>query len=305
MFAPSGCVQIILAAVLAPLMLSIINRTKALFAGRRGPPWLQPYHDLRKLLYKSAVYSRTTTWVFVAGPLVGCAACLTALLFLPVAGSAALISFSGDFLFVAYLLGLGRFFTVLAAWDTGSSFEGMGASREVFFSALAEPALVLSITTLAVFSHRTSLSDIYGELGANVLTSSSGPAVLLAALALMVVFLAENARIPVDDPNTHLELTMIHEVMVLDHGGPDLAMIQYGACLKLWTIGWLLVGIVTPVQFNGYLLNLVTGLAGMVLLGVATGIVESVMARLRLLRVPQFLIAASVLAILALVLVMG
>jgi formate hydrogenlyase subunit 4 len=142
-------------------------------------------------------------------------------------------------------------------------------------------------------------------LGANVLASSSGPAVLLAALALMVVFLAENARIPVDDPNTHLELTMIHEVMVLDHGGPDLAMIQYGACLKLWTIGWLLVGIVTPVQFNGYLLNLVTGLAGMVLLGVATGIVESVMARLRLLRVPQFLIAASVLAILALVLVMG
>ena len=157
--------QIVLAVVLAPLMLSIINRTKALFAGRHGQPWLQPYHDLRKLLHKAAVYSRTTTWVFVAGPLVGCAACLTALLFLPVAGPAALISFSGDFLLVAYLLGLGRFFTVLAAWDTGSSFEGMGASREVFFSALAEPALVLSVTTLAAFSHRTSLSGIYGELG--------------------------------------------------------------------------------------------------------------------------------------------
>ena len=110
----------------------------------------------------------------------------------------------------------------------------------------------------------------------------------------MVVFLAENARIPVDDPNTHLELTMIHEVMVLDHSGPDFAMIQYAACLKLWTIGWLVVGIVAPVQFVWYLLNLAAGLAGMAVLGVATGIVESVMARLRLVRVPQFLIAASV-----------
>ena len=304
MFAASGCVQIVLAVVLAPLMLSIINRTKAFFAGRHGQPWLQPYHDLRKLLHKAAVYSRTTTWVFVAGPLVGCAACLTALFFLPVAGSAALISFPGDFLLVAYLLGLGRFFTVLAAWDTGSSFEGMGASREVLFSALAEPALVLSVTALAAFSHRTSLSGIYGDLGADVLALSSGPAVLLAALALMVVFLAENARIPVDDPNTHLELTMIHEVMVLDHSGPDFALIQYAACLKLWTIGWLVVGILAPAQFAWYPLNLAAGLAGMAVLSVATGIVESVMARLRLLRVPQFLIAASVLAILALVLVL-
>ncbi|MHB0960913.1 MAG: respiratory chain complex I subunit 1 family protein [Pirellulaceae bacterium] len=305
MFAPSGCVQIVLAVVLAPLMLSIINRTKAFFAGRHGPPWLQPYHDLRKLLYKSAVYSRTTTWVFIAGPLIGCGACLTALLFLPVAGSAALFSFSGDFLLVAYLLGLGRFFTVLAAWDTGSSFEGMGASREVCFSALAEPPLILSVTALAICSHHTSLSGIYGVLGTNALALSSGPAVLLVALALMVVFLAENARIPVDDPNTHLELTMIHEVMVLDHSGPDLAMIQYGACLKLWTIGWLLVGILAPAQFAWYPVNLLAGLVGMGLLGVTTGIVESVMARLRLVRVPQFLIAASVLAILALVLMLG
>lgn len=300
----SGLIQTVLAIVLAPMMPSIINRTKAFFAGRHGQPWLQPYYDLWKLLRKSAVYSRTTTPIFIAGPIVGCSATLLALVFIPLAGLPSFVSFPGDFLLVAYLLGLSRFCTIVSALDTGSSFEGMGASREAFFSALVEPALLLSLATLVAFSRETSLSSIYAGLGGSVLTSAAGPAVMLVMLAMMIVFLAENSRIPVDDPNTHLELTMIHEVMVLDHSGPDFALIQYGACLKLWILSVLLTGILTPLHSGWFILDLFVGLAGMVVLAIVTGTVESVMARLRLVRVPQFLIAASILSTVALILVM-
>jgi formate hydrogenlyase subunit 4 len=303
MVAFSGLIQVLLALVLAPLLMSVIHRTKARFAGRRGQPWLQPYRELAKLLRKSAVYSRTTTPLFFAGPIVGGAAIVLALFFLPLAGAPAFVSFPGDFVFVAYLLGLARFCTVLAALDTGSSFEGMGASREVCFSALAEPALLLALTALAALTHQLSLSEMMDRLGHSVLLSAAAPALLLSAAALMIVFLAENARIPVDDPTTHLELTMIHEVMVLDHSGPDFAWIQYAASLKLWVLGSLLVGVLMPVRSESLLVDVAAGLSGLVLLAVATGCIESSMARLRLLRVPQFLIAASVLATLALVLV--
>ncbi|MCL4204650.1 MAG: NADH-quinone oxidoreductase subunit H [Pirellulaceae bacterium] len=303
MVAFSGLIQILLALVLAPLLMSVIHRTKARFAGRRGQPWLQPYRELGKLLRKSAVYSRTTSPLFYAGPVFGGAAIVLALVFLPLAGAPALISFPGDFVFVAYLLGLARFCTVLAALDTGSSFEGMGASREVCFSALAEPALLLAFTAIAALTHQLSLSEMMDRLGHSVLLSAAAPALLLSAAALMIVFLAENARIPVDDPTTHLELTMIHEVMVLDHSGPDFALIQYAASLKLWILGSLLVGVLMPVRSGSLLVEFAAGVLGLVLLAVVTGCIESGMARLRLVRVPQFLIAASVLATLALVLV--
>ncbi|MEN6457811.1 MAG: NADH-quinone oxidoreductase subunit H [Thermoguttaceae bacterium] len=300
----ASIVHVLLAALLAPLLPGLINRTKAFFAGRRGPPLLQAYYDLWKLLNKGAVYSRTTTWLFVAGPVVGVACIVTALLIVPLGGVPGLINFPGDFLLAAYLLGLMRFFTILAALDTGSSFEGMGASREAFFSALAEPALLLGLAALAAQSHSLSLSAMYATVTWQAITSFAGPALLLVAAALLIVFLAENARIPIDDPNTHLELTMIHEVMVLDHGGPDLAMIQYAATLKLWVLGALLVGILLPVRSGWWAVDLGMGLLGMAALAVLVGAIESTIARLRLVRVPQFLVAASVLSILALVLVM-
>jgi formate hydrogenlyase subunit 4 len=303
MRSPWGFLPLLAALVLAPMMLSIINRTKALFAGRHGQPWLQPYWELWKLLHKGAVYSRTTTVLFVAGPIVTCAATALALAFVPLGGVPAFVSFPADFLLVAYLLGVARFFTVTAALDTGSSFEGMGASREVFFSALAEPALVLALTTLAATSRSTVLADMIASLDAQAFGSSAGPAILLVATALFVVFLAENARIPVDDPNTHLELTMIHEVMVLDHSGPDFALIQYAASLKMWLLGSLLVGALVPVRSGSVAIDLVVGLAALAALAVGVGLVESIMARLRLVRVPQFLIAASILSIVALFLV--
>jgi formate hydrogenlyase subunit 4 len=197
-----------------------------------------------------------------------------------------------------------RFFTILAALDTGSSFEGMGASREAFFSALAEPALLLGLAAMATQSHSLSLSAIYAAVTWNATASFAGPALLLVASAFLIVFLAENARIPIDDPNTHLELTMIHEVMVLDHSGSDLAMIQYGAMLKLWVLGTFLVGIVVPVRSSWWCVDLAAGIAGMMVLAALVGVIESTIARLRLVRVPQLLVAASVLSILALMLVM-
>ncbi len=211
-------INFLLALVSAPLLLGVINKTKALFAGRRGQPVLQAYSDLWKLLHKGAVYSRTTTWVFRAGPVVGLACVLVAAALTPFGGAPALMGFSGDLLLLVYLFGVMRFFTVLAALDTGSAFEGMGASREVQFSALAEPAFLLGLAAVAHVTGSFSLSTMFPALDATD-WSQAGPALLLVAAALFIVFLAENSRIPVDDPDTHLELTMIHEVMVLDHGG--------------------------------------------------------------------------------------
>jgi formate hydrogenlyase subunit 4 len=230
-------------------------------------------------------------------------AVLIALTVLPFGGMSALFAFPADFILFAYLLGLVRFFTVLAALDTGSSFEGMGASREVTFSALAEPALFLGLAALARQTGTFSLSAMFVHVTGESWTQA-GPAFVLLAAAFVIVFLTENARIPVDDPTTHLELTMIHEVMVLDHSGPDFAFILYSSTVKLWLLGTLIVSLLVPAHRYGVWGNMAAAVAGMVGLAVITGVIESTMARLRLLQVPQLLVGASVLSILALVLVL-
>ncbi len=290
-----------LALVLAPLLLGVINRVKAVFAGRRGPPLLQTYFDLARLLRKGAVYSRTTTWVFRAGPVVTLAAVTLALALVPLGAGPAVLAFSGDLFVCIYLLGLARFFTVLAALDTGSSFEGMGASREVQFSALAEPALLVGLVALGRETHNLSLSASYAAINP-ALWAAGGVSLALLAVAFFVVMLAENSRIPFDDPNTHLELTMIHEVMVLDHSGPDFAFITYGASLKLWVFASLLAGVIVPVREGPVWFVTAAALGGVFLAAVAVGAVESCMARLRLLRVPQILFAALVFSALAVLL---
>ncbi|HXR03821.1 MAG TPA: NADH-quinone oxidoreductase subunit H [Verrucomicrobiae bacterium] len=288
---------LLLALVLSPLLFGVINRTKAIFAGRRGQPLLQTYFDLWKLLQKGAVYSRTTSWVFRAGPMIGLAAAVVAATLMPLGNFPALVAFPGDFLLFAGLLALMRFFTVVAALDTGSSFEGMGASREVFFSALAEPALFVALVTLARQAGQLSLTTMFG-LASGAHWLESGPVLALVIIALMIVLLAENARIPVDDPNTHLELTMVHEVMVLDHGGPDFAFILYSAALKLWLFAALIVGMVMPAT-NSVWLDLLLATGGMFVVAVIVGVIESIMARLRLVVVPQLLVGAGALAALA------
>jgi formate hydrogenlyase subunit 4 len=285
--------------VAAPLVPGLINKTKAAFAGRQGPPLFQLYFDLLKLLNKGTVYSRVTTWIFRAGPIVSLASAIMAALFVPLAGTASL-SFPGDIIAFAYLLGLGRFFTVLAALDTGSSFEGMGASREVTFAIFAEPTLFIIFVILARVTGSLSLSPMLSQaplLG----TPSTVGLLALVVFSLFVVCLAENSRIPVDDPATHLELTMIHEVMVLDHGGPDLAFILYGASIKLFVMIAMLAHLVfampdgSPVQTG-----LVFG-SLMALITIVIGIVESAMARLRMIRVPRLLMAACMIACFAMI----
>ncbi len=292
------------AALLAlpPLVVGVVNRTKAIVAGRRGPPLLQAYFDLAKLLRKGAVYSRTTSWVFRAGPVVGLAAVASAGLLLAMGGAPAPISFAGDFVLFAYLLGLARFVTALAALDTGSPFEGMGAAREVTFASLAEPALFLCLLVLARATGTLSLSGMLGP-ALPAAWGHAAPALVLASIGLFVVALAENSRIPVDDPNTHLELTMIHEVMVLDHGGPDLAFILYGAALKLFLFGAIFSRLVLG-HAAGALASEALFFAGVLVFAVGVGLVESFMARLRMIRVPQLLVGASVLSAFALVLLL-
>ena len=303
MSAPSA-VPVLLALAFAPLLLGITSRTKAAMAGRMGQPILQPYHDIVKLLRKGAVYGHTTTWVFRAGPVIGLAAIALATALMPFGPVPALVAFPGDVILFVYLLGVVRFFTVLAALDTGSSFEGMGASREVAFSALAEPALLLGLAALARRTHGLSLSVIVAGMTPGA-WSDGAPELALVAAAFLVVFLAENGRIPVDDPTTHLELTMIHEVMVLDHGGPDLAFILYGAALKFWLLGALLVGVVVPVRSVSAWLDAGATAGGMAVLAVFVGLVESQMARLRLVHVPNLLVGATVLSVVAVVAMLG
>ncbi len=299
---PRTLLHVVLLLALPPLLLGIVNRTKAVLAGRRGPPILQLYFDLAKLLRKGAVYSRTTSWVFRTGPVVGLAAIATAGLLLSMGGAPAVLTFDGDLVLFAYLLGLARFVTALAALDTGSPFEGMGAAREVTFASLAEPALFLCLLVLARATGSLSLGGMLGP-ALPVAWGHAAPALALAAIGLFVLALAENSRIPVDDPNTHLELTMIHEVMVLDHGGPDLAFILYGAAMKLFLFGAILARVVLG-HAEGAIASEALFLAGLLAFAVGVGLVESFMARLRMVRVPQLLVGASVLSAFALVLLL-
>ena len=296
----SSLLSMLLALVCAPLLTGVINRIKAYYAGRQGRPLLQLYFDLFKLLQKGEVISRTTSWVFSAGPSIYLATVFCALLVLPFGTLRAPFGFTGDFVVMAYLLAFGRFALVLAALDTGSAFEGMGASREAAFSALAEPVIFLCFLALGGAT-LPSLHD-FCHAASMQLWTFARPELLLIPAVLFVLLLVENCRIPVDDPNTHLELTMIHEVIILDHSGPNLAFILYASSLKLWLFALLLANVLVPEFPDNPLLEFflvlisIFGIIGIV------GIVESCMARLRLLVVPRMLAMAGALADLALVL---
>jgi formate hydrogenlyase subunit 4 len=232
---------------------------------------------------------------------VGLVTALFASALIPLGGHSAPISFEGDLVLFAYLFGLGRFFTVAAALDTGSAFEGMGGAREATFSCLTEPALFFGLIVLTRLSGSLSLSTMIGP-GLGQAWYHGGASLVLVAVSLFIVLLAESCRIPVDDPNTHLELTMIHEVMVLDHGGPALGLIEYAAALKLFILGSVVVRIAIPYGGNPWAGWGIFAL-GMVLLAVLIGVVESTMARLRMAQVPILLAAACLLSAFAIVLV--
>jgi formate hydrogenlyase subunit 4 len=287
----SVIIHTLILLLVPPLLLGVINKTKAFCGGRTGAPFLQPYYDIVKLLRKSMVISTTTTWVFWAGPIVTVVAVFLAGLFVPMGSLGAPIAFKGDLVLFAYLFGLARFFTTSAALDTGSAFEGMGSAREVTFACFTEPALFFAFLVLIKISGSFSLTPmLHGpltHLGATI----AAPLVLIA-VGLYIILLAESCRIPVDDPNTHLELTMIHEAMVLDHSGPLFGIITYSASLKMFVLGTVLLHIIAPVQVHPTWLNWPLHIGLMLGLSVIIGITESVMARLSMRHVPYLLVSA-------------
>jgi formate hydrogenlyase subunit 4 len=278
--------------LIAPLLPGVINKVKAWLAGRTGPPVLQLYFDLKRLWRKEVVLSTAVSPLHVMGPAIAFVALIGASLLLPLGRAGAPLAFEGDAVLFVYLLALARFATSAAALDTGSAFEGMGAAREVSFAVLAEAAIITALLALSVQTGSVSLTEM--------LAPAAGPGTVLLAAGLYMVLLAENCRVPFDDPNTHLELTMIHEVMVLDHSGPPLAVILHGAALKLLIFCVLLTEAVLPLGGLSPAVVIVA-LAGAVLLtAVAVGVVESMQARLPFRRVPMLLTTAFLLCLFAL-----
>lgn len=280
--------------LLAPLLPGIINRVKSWVAGRRGPPVLQLYYDLARLWKKGVVMSTLASPAFVLLPAVAWVALLAAAMLMPLGPAGAGLSFRGDVVLMLYLLGLGRFCTAWAAMETGSAFEGMGAVREVSYAVLAEAAMVAAMLSLSVQTHSVTL--------ATMLSPTAGAGAVLLAAGLFIVLLAENCRVPFDDPNTHLELTMIHEVMVLDHSGPPFAVILHGASMKLLFFAVLLTQAVLPMGKLGAVSSAFVLAVGVFVVTVSVGFVESLMARLAFRRVPLQLATAFLLCVFALLL---
>ena len=293
-----------IALLLAPVLPGVILKVKALFAGKTGPPLLIRWYTLIKLLRKGSVYSDSTGFVFRLGPVAGCATALLALLFFPFAGLPPLLSFTGDIIVVLYALGLGRFCTVLAALDTASPFEGMGAAREVFFASLAEIGLFVVLILFHRMGGGLSLAGWFAGPQAISLAGTQGALLLLVIVALFLLLLAENSRVPVDDPATHLELTMIHEVMILDHSGPDLALIEFGAHLRLLFSACLVASLLRPTLAAGPLANGLVFVGLLVLVYAAVGVTESITARLRMNLVPKFILTSFALVFFAIILTM-
>ena len=288
----------LLMVVVALSITGVINRTRALLAGRKGIRFAQHIYNVRLLMRKGAVYSSTTSILFRIAPCIYLGATLMAFLFIPVADLWPLFSFHGDIVLVAYLLALSRMALILAALDTGSSFEGMGASREALYGALVEPALMMGLATLALFCGYSSFADIFAD--AQQLDMNLTVIMLLVAYVFVVILFIEAGRVPVDDPKTHLELTMIHEVMCLDYSGIDLAMIQIA--------GWLKNAIFAMIAANAIAVAFcfhwwfATPLA-IIATGVAIGVVESLRARNKLSRNVTYIL--TIVALSALVLLIG
>ncbi|MCI5193436.1 MAG: hydrogenase [Candidatus Electrothrix sp. AW5] len=278
------------ALLIAPLFPAVIQKVKAWFGGRQGPPLLINYYTLFKLVQKGSVYSTSTSFIFKIGPMISAAAALLLLLFFPFAGAEPLFSFQGDVIVLFYLIGLGRFFTILAALDTASPFEGMGTAREAFFSSLTEPTIFTILFLFFKVSGSLSFAGFFSGPTPVALVGEFGAVILLAAVALYTVMLTENSRVPVDDPATHLELTMIHEVMILDHSGPDLAMIEAGAWSKLLFYCSFIASIIWFPRFDNFLLNTILFYVVVTLIYVSIGVVESITARYRMNLVPKFIL---------------
>ena len=294
--------QILIIIALAPLLSGIIKKVKAFFQIRKGPSIFQPYYDIAKLLRKDSVVSENVSWIFYASPLVSFAAILTAGLLIPIFISDIPFGFAGDLIAVVYLFALARFFTALASLDAGSSFGGMGGSREMFVASLVEPAMMLSIFAVAVNAGSTNLGSI-SQTVSNLGIDAMSPSYLLAFVAFFIIAIAETGRIPVDNPATHLELTMIHEAMILEYSGKQLAIVELAAMMKLLLVFSLLASIFFPWGMDAAGIPAALGiyLIKIAILGVAMAVVETSTAKWRLFRLPELMSISLMLSFLALI----
>ena len=284
------------------LMMGLIKKTKSFWGGRKGPSIMQPWFDFVRLMKKDFVISNTTSAVFKITPIITFASVIFAGLFVPLASGSAIVNIPVGLIVFAYILGLGKFFALISAMDTGSSFEGMGASREACFTSIVEPAFFMVIGSIMALTGNYT----FDSLG-KILSSAGTYGILIivfTALVLFIMLLTEGSRVPVDDPATHLELTMIHEVMILDNSGSDLAFLTWANGIKMLLISSLIAYMVIPsnvLDFVGVLLYL----GVIALLSVIIGTVESSMARIRMSHVFEFVFIMSSLALVVLSLVMA
>lgn len=299
-------VQLVVLLAVAPLVTGVIRTLKARLQIRRGPGILQPYRELHKLFCKGMVIPETASWIFTATPFVLFATTALAGLMIPMLAAEAPLGLFGGVLAVVYLLGLGRFFVALGGLDTGGSFGGLGSSREMTLAALAEPAMMLAVFTVAIGANSTSLSEV-ARVAVDNAWRFLAPAQMLACAAMFLVLIAETGRIPVDNPATHLELTMIHEAMILEYSGPYLGLIEWGASVKQLLLMTLLINAFLPYglhpqwSWSGALVGLGYLLLKLLVLACSIVLVETTNAKMRLFRVPEMLAVAFTLAALALI----
>jgi len=295
-------VQALLLLVLAPLAVTLLKKLKARLQNRRGPSWLQGYRDLLKLIDKQVVLAEHSSWVFRCAPYIIFASTVLAAAIIPVTLVSAPFTQTADVIALVALLAVGRFFTALAGMDSGTAFGGMGASREMTISALAEPAMLMSIFVLSMAAHSTNMTTMIA------MVMNSGlelrPSLAFALAAMLMVAVAETGRIPVDNPTTHLELTMIHEAMILEYTGRHLALIEWASQIKLLLFATLITNLFFPWGMATEVTALAIGVASLfwiaklTLLLAALALLETWMAKMRIFRVPEYLGIAFLLAIL-------
>jgi formate hydrogenlyase subunit 4 len=295
----TGILLIIVAAAFFP---GIIFRVKSIASGRKGPGILQPLKDLRVLLMKGSVFSETTSPIFQFAPTIALASVIVAMLLVPVANQNAVFAFESDFVFFAYLLALGKFFMIISALDTGSAFEGMGANREALYSMLVEPAFFILVATFAMFTGYTSFSEIMTHFH---ITDNHYVMIfsLLGFYVLIQIAMIENSRVPVDDPKTHLELTMIHEVIILDNSGFDKALIHMGSYLKFSLYGALISSFLVPAGWNIWA-QIVLFIGIQVIFAIIIGVLESFRARNKMVKNSQYILTVSAISVITFVIVL-
>jgi len=277
--------SLILILIAAAFFTGVIIRVKSISSGRKGPGIFQPLFDVVRLFKKGVVYSETTSFVFQIAPTIYFSSVVMAMLVVPFGQSKGILSFDGDFIFFAYILALGKFFSIISAMDTGSSFEGMGASREALYSMFAEPAFFILMGSLALLTGHTNFQEMFAAL--HIGSYISYALAILGTFVLMMIAMVENSRMPIDDPKTHLELTMVHEVMILDNSGFDLGLILSAGYLKFAIYGALVVNLFIGVFPYHYSIPMFFVIQFVLASGV--GFIESFMARFRMSHNAQFI----------------